>query len=79
MITGYTRKRLRSYLSESDEDISSKKQTCHSLSSDSDSESYDTSTRYSKEPVRHCKKKGMSHDKKRIQQKHKGIVWFSDM
>ena len=86
LITGKKKKKLRLNISESDEDIPPRKQKSHTLSSDSDVESYDTSSRCGKEPAsgRPYKKKGMPHEKisslpKRIPDEQKGIVWFSDM
>ena len=59
-------KRLRSHISESDKDIPPRKQKYHTLSSDSDSESYDTSSKCGKESAsgRPYKKKEMFHIKK---------------
>ena len=81
MITGEKKKKLRLNLSESDEDIPPRKQKSHTLSSDNDVESYDTSRRCGKEPAsgRHFKKKGMPHEKipslpKRLPHKRKGVV-----
>ena len=86
LITGKKKKKLRLNISESDEDIPPRKQKSHTLSSDSDVESYDTSSSCDKEPLswRPYKKKGMPHKKipslsKRIPDEQKGIVWFSDM
>ena len=66
VFTGEKQKRLMSYISESDKDIPPRKQKYHTLSSDSDSESYDTSSRCGKEPAsgRAYKKKKMFHIKK---------------
>ena len=72
---------MRLYISESDEDIPSRKQKCHTSSSDSDLVSFDTSSSFDKEPSsgRPYKKKGMPHKKipslpKTIPHKQKGIV-----
>ena len=61
-VTGKKQKRLRLNVSESDNDKPSKKRTRHYDLSDSDLESYDVSSRSSKEPAsrRLYKKKGMS-------------------
>ena len=73
-------------VSESDEDISSMKRIPPYISSDSDLESYDVSSGRGKEPAsgRPYKKKGISHKMtsslhKRIPQKYKDIVCFTDV
>ena len=79
-ITGKTQKRLILKVSESDEDILSRKKRSHIVSSDSDLESYDVSSEYSKESAsRRPHKKGISQKMilslpKIMPQEHKGIV-----
>ena len=68
------------------EDIPLSKQRSYYVSSDSDLESYDISSRRGKEPAsgRRYKKKGISHKmtpsfSTRISQEYKGIVCFFNM
>ena len=73
---------LHSVQSESDEDIALSKQSYHYVSSDSDLQSYDISSRHGKESASRMPYKKKSHKmifSLLIPWEHKCIVWFTYM